>query len=180
METKERGQSLLEVTIAIGVAVLIVTAITIVTVNGLRNSQFAQNQTQATKLAQDGLEQVKAVRDRDGIVTIGSSTASWSSQNWSGCGSGCTFSLGRIDSQSLCAASSNFNATACLLSSDSSKPQPIPSTIFYSLITILDCSSSSSPPPECGANQKKITSEVSWSDFSGSHQSYLETILANI
>ncbi len=64
----ERGQTLLEMVVVIAVALLVISALTFATIASLRNSQFAKNQSQATKLAQGGIEKVRALRDRDGSV----------------------------------------------------------------------------------------------------------------
>src|SRR5258708_13629327 len=55
------GQSLLEVTLALGILIIILCAITIVTINVLRNSQFSNNHAQPTKLPQDGLNKAKTI-----------------------------------------------------------------------------------------------------------------------
>lgn len=61
----QKGQSLIEITIAIGVILLVLGALTITILIGLRNSQFAQNQLQATKLAQAAMENIKLLRNRN-------------------------------------------------------------------------------------------------------------------
>ncbi|OGD86187.1 hypothetical protein A2Z23_03160 [Candidatus Curtissbacteria bacterium RBG_16_39_7] len=60
------GQSLLEVLTALGVAAVIIVALTTLAVTSLRNAQHARSQTTATKLASEGIEQVRTVRDRQG------------------------------------------------------------------------------------------------------------------
>jgi DNA-binding NarL/FixJ family response regulator len=45
-----------------GVAIIVVGALTFATIASLRNAQFSQNQAQATKLAQEGLEKVKSLK----------------------------------------------------------------------------------------------------------------------
>ena len=57
-----KGQSLLELVVSVGLLVVVVTALAVTMINGLRNSQFSQNQSQATKLAQEGLDGVKNVK----------------------------------------------------------------------------------------------------------------------
>lgn len=62
------GQSLIEVLIALVVASLVIGALAILTLTGTKNSQFAKDQHQATQFAQEGMELVRAIRDRDGKV----------------------------------------------------------------------------------------------------------------
>lgn len=65
VRSKESGQSLIEVLVVLVVAVVIMVGLAIVILNGLKNAQFAQNQTKATKYAQDAIEQVTVMRDRN-------------------------------------------------------------------------------------------------------------------
>ncbi len=58
------GQSLVEVLVAITVGVFVVVALINAAVAAMRNAQYAKNQNIATKLAQEGMEQVRGVRDR--------------------------------------------------------------------------------------------------------------------
>ncbi len=60
----QRGQSLIEVLVAITVGIFVVVALINAAVAAMRNAQYAKNQNIATKLAQEGMEQVRAVRDR--------------------------------------------------------------------------------------------------------------------
>lgn len=62
------GQSLVEVLIALVVASIAIGALSISTLTGIKNSQFAKNQHQATQFAQEGVELVRTIRDRDGKV----------------------------------------------------------------------------------------------------------------
>lgn len=188
---REKGQSLLEITISIGVAIIIIMALTVITITGLRNSQFAQDQVQATKYAQDWLEQVRVIRDRDGYVYINSGSSStptsWSTSGWTGCGPvpGCSFTIGTFISGSPSFCSTvlpSSTALPCLYSPTST--QPISGTVFSRTITIRDCNAKPPPPildpdPKCIGKQRKVTVVVSWSDASGMHDSQLSTILAN-
>lgn len=169
----EKGQTLLEVTVAIGLAVVILGALTILTITSLRNSQFAQNQTNATKLAQEGLEEIRSMRDRnqDGSVCLISS--GFNHYNWTelwgySCGSNCTF---RLQSSGFCSLNSgSFPAVASpYLQSIPPGTAEVINNKFTRKITIANY----------GSNQKKVTSQVSWNDSSGQHQTTLVTILAN-
>lgn len=160
-----KGQSLLELVIAIGLVMVIVTGIALTTINGLKNSQFSKNQTQATKLAQEALEQVRTIRDRDYYVCRGSCQR-WS-EFWSDtqCSTGfpCTFTL----STTGCTISGLPDVPFCLVQSTG---QSIGN--FKREVIISDLSTS--------LFRKRVTSRISWTDISGEHNSELVTILANI
>lgn len=61
----EKGQTLVEVVVALGVAVLVIIALVAATTTSVRNAQFAKNQSLATKYAQEGMEKVRALRDQN-------------------------------------------------------------------------------------------------------------------
>lgn len=64
MRIVHKGQSLVEVIIALAFAMVIIVALVTVTVQSMRNSTFAKNNAQATKLAQEGLEWIRSQRDQ--------------------------------------------------------------------------------------------------------------------
>ncbi len=173
------GQSLLEVAMAVGVVIVVVTALTTVTLNGLRNSQFAQNQSQATKLAQDALEKVRTIRDREGMVN--SSATTWSGFFPVNCAiSDCYFQLGvQTTDGSSCTNTVPLptNTPSCLKSYGSFLLASEQLLNKFTRTIQIHYSNISSP---CAADQKKVMVTVSWQDASGKHQSYLETILGKI
>lgn len=57
------GQSLIEVLVALSLAVLAIGALVSVTVTSVKNAQFSQNQTQAEKYAQEGMEWVRLQKE---------------------------------------------------------------------------------------------------------------------
>ena len=57
------GQTLIEALVALGAAVIIVSAITIVVISALNNAQFSKNQNLATQFAQQGMEIMRQMRD---------------------------------------------------------------------------------------------------------------------
>ncbi|CAN5157671.1 hypothetical protein BH11PAT1_BH11PAT1_3140 [soil metagenome] len=58
-----KGQTLIEVLVALGVAVVVMTAISSAVITGLNNSQYSKLQNQATQYAQQGMEQMQNYRD---------------------------------------------------------------------------------------------------------------------
>ncbi len=161
----QNGQSLIEMVVVVSIGVLVATALVFATIASLRNSQFAKNQSIATKLAQEGIEIVRGIRDRDldgeCVYTriVGQSAVSTSrfSDLY-----GINFAtepgnIGRmqIDNNKLTVSGTAFKTI---------------SNIFSQQVQITDS----------GMNhltEKLVTVIVKWSDFSGEHESKLSTIL---
>lgn len=169
MPINQRGQALLEVTIATGLAVMIITAIAITTIIGLRNSQFAQNQIQATKYAQEGLELVRAIQGRNCPVTV---TASGTSYYW--------YDDPTIDNEEriwgkqanlIGTFQPRLSSTNCDLRTVTS-PETVNNRFRRSILL-------GNITPTANVAKLKVTSVVSWTDFSGDHQSQLVTILSD-
>lgn len=58
-----RGQSLYEMVVALGVAVLVIAAVVVVATISVRNTTFSQTESEATRRAQETLEWVRQERD---------------------------------------------------------------------------------------------------------------------
>ncbi len=58
-----RGQTIIEVLVALTTAVVIIAAITIAVLTALRNAQYSNAQNTATRYAQEGMEFVRFLRD---------------------------------------------------------------------------------------------------------------------
>lgn len=180
-QTQEKGATLMELLIVVLISTIIVGALVFATIASLRNAQFSKNQTQATKLAQEGIEKIRTARDRNqcinfvsGNVNInswdgdntrcnGTGTSSFWSYQINGNCNNCNFNInsdGKLQ---------NFNASADV--PPLGAEQPIPSFRRYAVIT--DDASSFN-------KSKKVTVIVAWTDFSGSHTSKLTTILRRI
>lgn len=65
MDTTTKGQTLIEVVAALGIAIAVISAITIIVISSLSNTQFSKNQHAATQYAQEGIEQIRLIRDTD-------------------------------------------------------------------------------------------------------------------
>lgn len=59
----ERGQTIIEATIALASILLTLAAIAIIISTSVSNSQFIKQQTQASKYAQDGMEQLRYIKN---------------------------------------------------------------------------------------------------------------------
>lgn len=58
-----KGQTLIELLVAIGILGIVITSLVAVVIASLGNAQYSKNQIQATQLAQEGLEIVHQWRD---------------------------------------------------------------------------------------------------------------------
>lgn len=65
MKKSQRGQTIIEAIIALVTILIIITAISVVIVNGLYNSTFVKNQNEANKYAQQGIELVRNLQQND-------------------------------------------------------------------------------------------------------------------
>lgn len=161
MRHNQKGQSLVEVIVAATVGILVVSALTFATIFSLRNANFSKNSSRATKLAQEGIEKVRTLRDRDGALNYSgnppASNDSKFSELWPinfSCPGNCYF---------------YFNASGVFSSGTSVNLEPIlPS--FQRQILLEDVNS----------DQKKVTVIVRWTDSTGPHESKLTTILRKL
>lgn len=159
-----KGQTLLELVVVIAVVVIVVAALVFATIASIRNASFAQNQLQATKLAQEGLEKVRSLRDRDtaGSIQYPELTDGKFSDLWS-VELGCQIEINN------CYFYFNLGS---LVNGTSVTFESIPPDNFKRQIQIEDY--------DGGTQHKKVIAIVVWTDFSGSHESKLTTILGRI
>lgn len=95
MNKKAKGQSLLEVLIALAVAVIVVLALVRAVTVAIRNASFARSQASATKYAQEGMEWIRSQRDErwtNLLNQANDSTYCLNTLSWAS--GGCSFSLG--------------------------------------------------------------------------------------
>lgn len=156
--SSEKGQNLIELIVVVAITVLIVGVLVVATISGIRNANLANNQVQATKLAQEGIEKVKALRDQDGAVGFddGTNRADIFSDLW-GISFDCNISNCYFKLNSLGGLTGVNTVT---------EKEVIPGGIFKRQILI-----------EGSGNYKTITSIVTWKDYSGEHESRLTTYL---
>lgn len=175
----QSGQSLLELIIVITVTLIVITSLVFATLSSLRNAQFAKNQVQATKLAQQGLEKIRSSRDKNGdeIEANYDTDPGNEINNWKGfwaydinnvCGSTESgyyiFTDNRIKFINCQSSVADFLNFAEELVNDHFKR----AIIFDKTIV------------QAGKNiQRTVSVIVTWTDFSGVHESRLTTILKN-
>lgn len=166
----ENGQSLLEVIVAVSMGILIVSALTFATIFSLRNANFAKNSAQATKLAQEGIERVRTGRDRNAEISgnfqlNGVNITFWDPDLWSNqirpnCTPNCYFNINSAGSLQYLTAAVSIPSAAETVNQ------------FKRVVILSDDAS--------WQTEKKVTVVVSWTDFTGSHESRLTTILRKL
>lgn len=65
MYIRLKGQTVVEVLVALGAAVAVVTAIAVVVISAVNNTEFSKSQNLATQYAQQGMEVLRQIRDSD-------------------------------------------------------------------------------------------------------------------
>lgn len=188
----ERGQSLAEVIIATTVGILVVSALTFATIFSLRNANSAKTASQATKLAQEGIERIRTGRDRNQCIRALTNTNvySWNGNNadcnpsppeqsiWdyqitgdcdgpppSGDGRKCYF---RVDSNGIL----TYIGSQIPLPTTFTENIQYGSQLFRRVVLLSDDSGY--------RTQKKVTVVVTWIDFAGTRESKLVTILRKL
>lgn len=190
MFQSEKGQTLMELVVVISVMVIVVGALTFATIASIRNAAFAQNQIQATKLAQEGIERVRGARDRNSLISIIGVTIV---DSWSGTGPIWDYHIsGNCDRSDLALAgvcyfnvdsSGQLNNIGFASTSFPSLSEGIPSDnpLFRRVILLSDdLNHDKNFTNDDYTNQKEVTALVRWTDFSGSHESRLTTILRRL
>lgn len=185
IEISQKGQTLIELVVVIVMVVLVVTALTIATITSLRNSNFAKNQAQATKIAQEGIERVRTGRNQNKRIYGGRGVLG-DVNSWNGDSSGnmalWDFQIngtGRCGDDSLsppvyCYFKVDTNGTLTYLTNGSTFPTSQAEAVdLFSRVVILSDDASSE-------SQKKVTVVVKWKDISGDHESRLTTVLRKI
>lgn len=169
-----KGQTLVELIVVVATSVVVVATLTFAVISSLRNAQFAKNQSQATKLAQEAIERVKVGRDRDQPIggnfcitsCVTNTVTSWSDPDmWRDitltCSSNAYFSID---------TGGSLTYRGC----GSTMPSIISATGGFRTAVILTNTSADF------AIEKIVTAQVIWDDFAGGHQSRLTTVLRKL
>ncbi|OGY25440.1 MAG: hypothetical protein A2864_01410 [Candidatus Woykebacteria bacterium RIFCSPHIGHO2_01_FULL_39_12] len=181
------GQTLLEVVVTIGISSIIILSIVALGITVQRNATFARTSTQASKLAEEGVELVRSIRDQEGSVTGcgGPGCAVWTDLYNIKFGTGQTFALNPASPPTLVlsAVPESINLTGF--------------TGFSRIVRIRDCVDPSNPAnintATCdfrsliadGGKQdyqewKEVTVTVSWTDSRGLHEAKQITVLRSV
>lgn len=164
---KQDGQSLIEVLVVLVVATMMIVALITIILSSLKNAQFAQNQTKATKLAQDTVDKIRIFRDgnKNGTLSSDGSTFVCFNQLWNN-DSTSSFYCG---ADNYCYYQIDTSGSKLTLMADSYK-QSIGDG-FYRQIKV-------NPTVNLTTNvEVKLIVQISWTDSSGEHNSNSENIL---
>lgn len=180
---KESGQTLLEIVMALGVAGVVLGALLTVIFTGLKNTQFSQNQTKATKYAQEVIDQIRSIRDGDGQVINLEGTQCSDSDSRSANASFTFYDLwcNQLSSFSACSGPTSPYYCYFKINKDSSgNLQLNRQDIISSKEAIGDGLSRQILMTDSSGSfgsEKTVIVKVSWTDSSGSHESNIQTIL---
>ncbi len=179
------GQGLLELVVVLGVSVIVISALTYATIISLRNAQFANNQSQATKLAQEAIERVRSARDRDLDISYAPNVDSWNglvpphnkpiwnfkvfNDSCNAFGNSCFFRF--LNSQGDLAYVGTDPADS--INPPNGLEDVYGNGIFRRGVIIQDNSSTYQ-------TQKTVIAVVYWTDATGTHHSTLTTILTKM
>lgn len=163
-----KGQSLIEVLIAFGVSVLIGVALITASLATQKAAQGARNQSQATKLGQEYMEKIRAIRDTSGYG---------STPFPSGPGSSSTPACYRLNASSF----TSSDPTTWQMTSISCPASPFASadsisvdkTTFYRWITLSEVVSGT---PD--TTKEKVAVDVSWTEGTNSRNVHTESIFS--
>lgn len=177
-----RGQGLMELVIGLGLISIVASAIAIVTTNSLRNSQFSKNQTQATKIAQENLEKVRAIRNTNfGVCTKSQMQSNSNCSPWDAVWSHHFF--GKVDTACFPPVGCTYILGPCTVdydppTSDASQPFCLKYDTNRSVPAGFDGFTYQIILEDEDVNQKRVTSRAYWSDATGEHSSDLVTIFS--
>lgn len=149
----EQGQTIIEIMIALGAIVVLLSAITVIILVSINGANYSRDQNNATEYAQQGMEIMRALRDTD--------YGQFSGLNGS-----------------YCMDQSCTSAGNCTLKSASSCPVNI-NNYFSRLVTVTPLSSSPADCKNQGQASTEVTMKVSWSDGKCTGGSLCENILLN-
>jgi len=157
-----RGQSLIEVIIAIAIATLIIVALINATITGMKNAQFSRNKETSVKLSQEGMEWIRVQRDN----------LSWDAFNDPAL-LGQTLCLNTLSNWSLL-TSANSDCSATDLNCGYSLGNNIFKRMFFINTDAAIC------PPNGSDNPLKITVTVCWKDSTSTvHKSEQTSCFSN-
>lgn len=139
-----KGQTLVEVLVALGVSMIVLTAITTAVLTSLNNAQYSRLQNQAAQYAQQGIEIMRSYRDAKSLAELGGTLASPEKR--------CL-----VDT---CNPIIGNNFTGCFVVADPTTCTKIDGIFSRSVETIKDASAC----VDGGTGSTQVTSVVRWND----------------
>jgi Tfp pilus assembly protein PilV len=64
-KTMKKGQSLVEAIVALGISLIIITGLVVLAIGAVRTATLTRNRSLAVQYAQEGIEALRSIRDRD-------------------------------------------------------------------------------------------------------------------
>lgn len=157
----QQGQTIIEVLIALSVVMIISVGFTNITLTALRNAQYARSQEQATKIAQEALEIIRAIRDQNGTVESGLWEDLWTVST-----AQCFNLTGTFPDYAL-------DERNCADSFDESITPTNSPTVYRRKTTISRGTDESGNPDE---STKQVIVTVYWQDSRGTHSAEVNTL----
>lgn len=175
-KNNQRGQNLLELVVGVGLLTIVVGAIAVITISGLRNTQYSKNQVQATQFAQQNMEIVRSIRNSNYGICLQSDTTTCTAWQdiW-------TVNFDTATPPSACSSPPcNFKILVPCNVRVGTIVEQKPYCLTYSptRLTFLTRFTSELIISDEAPGQKKVTSKVYWDDPSGQHSSNLVSILS--
>lgn len=157
MSDNEQGQSLVEVLVVVVLAAMMIVSLIAIILASLKNAQFAQNQTQATKIAQDTVDKIRVIRDDNKSTAIINGVTS--------------YCFTQLFDNNTCVGTCYYKlaSNTTLVFQPSAVAEDL-SGGFSRLIQIHQL-----PSPSSDTANLIVT--ITWQDSSGAHSSDLETII---
>lgn len=145
------GQSLIEVIVSVGIAVILAIALISAGLISNKTARSARDNTQATKLAEQAIEQIRVFRDRQGYGALAVGTC---------------YTLNTSASDP---ASWNLSTASC----PAGESIMLNNTVFVRMFSIADASTVTPP-----ASKRLITVTVSWNESGGTQTVTNQTIFS--
>lgn len=177
------GQSLIEVLVALVVVMIMVVALIVVILGSLKNSQFAQKQVQATKYAQEAIDKVRAIRDREGLISFHDPSALTCALTCTSppiCNFSVFWSCPLTPPDSPCTILKAGETEGCyflLTDEDSALSEPNAVDQISDQIPAEDMKREIYMKDFGSVGEKQVIVKVTWTDSAGEHESNLQTIL---
>ncbi len=176
----KNGQTLIETVVTIGVVVVIISSLVLLVVGSTRRSTLSRQADQATKLAQEGMEYARAIRDQDNVVKVGEKLDPNFSVVSCAVSPFCTFAdLFTADQNSIltCLSDLKNELVADTASDCESSGSKYLSSIFKRRVRIEDFSDFSSNECKRWNRSKKVVVTVEWESTLGMQTREAETCL---
>lgn len=140
---RQSGQTLIEIMVALSIAVVIISATSVAVINALSNADFTKTQSIATQAAQQAIESLRSMRNNDYQDFI--------SLNGNYC------------MASTCTSVTNASGTACSYTSDATGISTCGQNVD-TLVRVVNITPQQPGASDCNAQGPKVVVNVYWSD----------------